>query len=43
MYSDVFPNDGTNIQDNEGFDIVIGNPPYGAKLSDEDKLLLELN
>lgn len=37
MYSDVFPNDGNNSQDNEGFDIVIGNPPYGAKLSDEDK------
>ena len=29
MYSDVF--------EQGGFDIVIGNPPYGAKLSDDDK------
>ena len=41
MYSDVFPNDGNNSQDNEGFDIVIGNPPYGAKLSDEDKITIK--
>lgn len=32
-FSDVFKNGG--------FDIVIGNPPYGAKLSDEDKKLLK--
>ena len=32
-FSDVFKSGG--------FDIVIGNPPYGAKLSDEDKKLLK--
>ncbi len=31
MFSDVFD------KDNPGFDIVIGNPPYGAKLDSDDK------
>ncbi|MBP5503889.1 MAG: Eco57I restriction-modification methylase domain-containing protein, partial [Bacteroidales bacterium] len=26
-----------NRSSNQGFDVVIGNPPYGAKLSDNDK------
>ena len=33
MYSDVF--------EQGGFDIVIGNPPYGAKLSDDDKKVVK--
>lgn len=33
MYSDVF--------EHGGFDIVIGNPPYGAKLSDDDKKVVK--
>lgn len=33
MYSDVF--------ENGGFDIVIGNPPYGAKLTVEDKAIIK--
>lgn len=33
MYSDVF--------EQGGFDIVIGNPPYGAKLSDDDKRVIK--
>lgn len=33
MYSDVF--------EQGGFDIVIGNPPYGAKLSDADKAVVK--
>ena len=32
---------GANNLDNSGFDIVIGNPPYGAKLSQEDKEVLK--
>ena len=31
-FADVF-----NRSSNQGFDVVIGNPPYGAKLSDNDK------
>ena len=38
-FSDVFK--GANNLDNSGFDIVIGNPPYGAKLSQEDKRILK--
>lgn len=34
MFSDVFEQKG-------GFDIVIGNPPYGAKLSDEQKSIMK--
>lgn len=30
------------FRDNGGFDIVIGNPPYGAKLSDEQKKLFKI-
>lgn len=29
------------IMENGGFDIIIGNPPYGAKLSDEEKKYLD--
>ena len=29
------------VFDNGGFDIVIGNPPYGAKLSEKDKVLFK--
>ena len=38
-FADVFK--GANNLDNSGFDIVIGNPPYGAKLSQEDKRILK--
>ena len=38
-FADVFK--GANNLDNSGFDIVIGNPPYGAKLSQEDKEVLK--
>jgi DNA modification methylase len=38
-FADVFK--GANNLDNPGFDIVIGNPPYGAKLSQEDKEVLK--
>ena len=38
-FTDVFK--GANNLDNSGFDIVIGNPPYGAKLSQEDKEILK--
>ena len=38
-FADVFK--GANNLDNSGFDIVIGNPPYGAKLSQEDKKILK--
>lgn len=38
MFSDAF--DNTN-PDKNGFDIVIGNPPYGAKLSEEDKSIVK--
>lgn len=33
MFSDVF--------EQGGFDVVIGNPPYGAKLSDDDKAIIK--
>ena len=36
-FSDVF-----NRPSKQGFDIVIGNPPYGAKLSDADKKVLKV-
>ena len=36
-FSDVF-----NRSSKHGFDIVIGNPPYGAKLSDADKKILKV-
>ncbi|MBW9216938.1 Eco57I restriction-modification methylase domain-containing protein [Anoxybacillus sp. ST70] len=29
------------FQEKGGFDIVIGNPPYGAKISDEDKVVIK--
>lgn len=32
-----------NIMDNGGFDIIIGNPPYGAKLNDAEKRYLDDN
>lgn len=35
MYSDAF--------EQGGFDIVIGNPPYGAKLNDDDKKVVKAN
>ncbi|WP_448825852.1 Eco57I restriction-modification methylase domain-containing protein [Capnocytophaga bilenii] len=38
-FADVFK--GANNLNNSGFDIVIGNPPYGAKLSQEDKEVLK--
>ncbi len=38
MFSDAF--DNTN-PDKNGFDIVIGNPPYGAKLSENDKAIVK--
>ena len=38
-FADVFK--GANNLDNPGFDIVIGNPPYGAKLSQGDKEILK--
>ena len=40
-FSDVFK--GANNLDNSGFDIVIGNPPYGAKSSKENKKLFIKN
>lgn len=37
-FADVFNRTGK-----QGFDIVIGNPPYGAKLSDDEKSVLKQN
>ena len=37
MFSDAFESN----PDKNGFDIVIGNPPYGAKLSDDDKTIVK--
>lgn len=31
------------VLDNGGFDVIIGNPPYGAKLTDEEKRFLDCN
>ena len=33
----------TVFKDNGGFDIIIGNPPYGAKISDADKKFFKKN
>lgn len=37
MFSDAFD----SSPDKNGFDIVIGNPPYGAKLNDNDKTIVK--